>query len=79
MEQSLPQKMKAAALVGPGEFKYLPALFDVPVPQPGQVLIKVECGSMVASDKHTMSGKYSKFIDYRYPMILGFEGSGVVI
>lgn len=34
---------------------------------------------MLASDKHTMSGKYSKFINYKYPMILGFEGSGTVI
>ncbi|CDW88723.1 zinc-binding dehydrogenase family protein [Stylonychia lemnae] len=71
--------MKAAALVAPGEFKYLPDYFDIPRPQPGEVLIKVEASCIVASDKHTMSGKYSKFINYKYPMILGFEGSGIVI
>ncbi|MCG8535433.1 MAG: hypothetical protein MI808_10090 [Pseudomonadales bacterium] len=51
----------------------------VPIPGPGQVLIKVSRGSMNPNDLYHIKGVYSSTFDYPYPRGVGFEGAGVVV
>ncbi|MEI1280428.1 zinc-binding dehydrogenase [Leptospira venezuelensis] len=90
MKKYLPQKMKAlrqlgplpeGALSDPNEIKkYLQlSLVDLPKPKPGQVLVKVNRGSMNPNDLYHIKGVYSSTLDYPYPRGVGFEGAGVVV
>lgn len=90
MKHILPRKMKAlrqlgplpdAALSDPNEIKkYLQlAEVDVPKPGPGQVLVKVNRGSMNPNDLYHIRGVYSSTLNYPYPRGVGFEGAGTVV
>ena len=50
--------MRAVQYKAKGEVDYADALFDVPVPGPGQVLIKVEASVINPSDIYMLQGHY---------------------
>ena len=90
MSHSLPKTMKAlrqhgpvpeAALADPDEIRKYVALEEVsvPIPGPGQVLVKVNRGSMNPNDLYHLKGVYSTTFDMPYPRGMGFEGAGVVV
>tara|TARA_B110000305_G_C18916861_1_gene393276 strand:+ start:114 stop:560 length:447 start_codon:yes stop_codon:yes gene_type:complete len=53
----------------------------VPVPQAGEVLIKVMCAPVNPSDLYCMKGMYDEFDLFKipYPNVPGWEGSGIVV
>lgn len=53
----------------------------IPVPQSGQVLIKVDCCPINPSDLYCMKGMYDDFdlMKFHYPTSPGWEGSGTVV
>lgn len=61
-----------------GEHVRLEAI-PVPVPGPGQVLVKISRASMNPNDLYHLKGVYSATFDYPYPRGMGFEGAGVVV
>ena len=69
--------MKAVVYTAPKEYSYSADLKEIPVPQSGQVLIKVECGVINPTDTYFLSGQYNGA--YAYPLVPGLEGSGTVI
>lgn len=69
--------MKAVIYTAPGEFSFSATTAKVPVPQNGQVLIRVECAPLNPSDIYFLQGNYSG--TYEYPLVAGGEGSGTVI
>jgi NADPH:quinone reductase len=71
------KKMKAVIYTAPKEYSYAADLKEIPVPQKGQVLIKVECGVINPTDTYFLSGQYNG--TYEYPLVPGLEGSGTVI
>jgi len=70
-----------SALLNSNQLQQYVSLKDVPVPipGPGQVLIKVSRGSMNPNDLYHIKGVYSSTFDYPYPRGVGFEGAGVVV
>jgi NADPH:quinone reductase-like Zn-dependent oxidoreductase len=52
---------------------------DVPVPQSGEVLVKIECSPINPSDLATLQGTYNSAQRQPLPSTAGFEGSGTVI
>lgn len=52
---------------------------DLPKPGPGQVLIKVNRGSMNPNDLFHIRGVYSATLNFPYPRGVGFEGAGTVV
>ncbi|TGM74467.1 oxidoreductase [Leptospira mtsangambouensis] len=90
MLYKIPKKMKALKQIGPlpeeflsnpNEIKKCLELIevDVPKPGPGQVLVKVNRGSMNPNDLYHIRGVYSSTLNYPYPRGVGFEGAGVVV
>ena len=90
MSSAIPATMKALRQFGPvpetaltdsAEISKYVELVEVPVPQPGsgQVLVKVNRGSMNPNDLYHIQGVYSSTVDYPYPRGMGFEGAGVVV
>ena len=69
--------MKAVIYTAPGEFSFSATTAKVPVPQSGQVLIRVECAPLNPSDLYFLQGNYAG--TYEYPLVPGGEGSGTVI
>ncbi|MDB4441664.1 alcohol dehydrogenase catalytic domain-containing protein, partial [Akkermansiaceae bacterium] len=65
--------MKVLELVAPSEF--VVSEKPKPVPQPGEVLIKVACCGICGSDVHGMDNSSGRRIP---PMIMGHEASGVI-
>jgi len=53
----------------------------VPVPESGEVLIKVEAAPVNPSDLYCLQGQYDDFDVFKntYPCVAGWEGSGVVV
>ena len=70
-----PEKMRCVNIKEKGEWEYT-AEKDRPKPKKGEVLIKVERGTIHVSDVNALKGKYEGFT---YPMTAGFEGSGTVV
>ncbi|TGM12999.1 oxidoreductase [Leptospira selangorensis] len=90
MKINLPRKMKAVRQIGPlpensisDPKEILKVLelteLDLPKPGPGQVLIKVNRGSMNPNDLYHIKGVYSSTLNYPYPRGVGFEGAGTVV
>jgi len=50
--------------------------FPKPVPQPGQLLIKVEASTINPSDRVSITGQY---MPTDLPAVKGFEGTGRVV
>ena len=53
---------------------------ELPVPEPGagQVLVRVEYAGVNPADWKTREGMLSRYIDYRFPFVLGFDLAGAV-
>lgn len=68
--------MKAIVLVESGA---KPTIAEIPVPQPGkgEVLVKMHASPINPSDLAFLTGDYG--IKKPYPVVPGFEGSGVVV
>ena len=75
--ESAKKYMKAVVLTGPSQYEYSATVKEIPVPQNGQVLIRVECGVINPTDTYFLAGKYHG--QYSYPLVPGIEGSGTVI
>ena len=71
--------MQAVYLAGPGKDNLEYGTVPKPKPGKGQVLIKVESVPINPSDIYAMEGKYSEFVDFDYPFVPGWEGSGTVV
>lgn len=67
--------MKAIILTAPGKFSL--QTVPVPVPQAGEVLVKIEASPINPSDGAFILGLYST--NKPYPTVPGFEGSGTVM
>jgi zinc-binding alcohol dehydrogenase/oxidoreductase len=65
--------MRALVLVGPGKIEWRE--YDIPVPAPGQALVKMKAASLNRRDEWIKEGKYPNI---RYGAILGSDGSGIV-
>jgi NADPH2:quinone reductase len=54
---------------------------DKPAPQPGEVLVELECAGVNFIDIYMRSGQYARSHTYKtpLPMTLGMEGGGVVV
>lgn len=52
---------------------------DVPVPGPGEVLVKIGRGTINPNELYHLQGVYSATKDIPFPRPLGFEGAGVVV
>lgn len=72
-----PSSMRAVVLEAPGPPEAL-QLRDVPVPvpEPGQVLIKVEAFGLNRSELHTRQGLAEGVV---FPRVLGIEATGLVV
>lgn len=53
---------------------------ELPIPQPGpgEVLVRIAYASVNPADWKTREGMLSKYIDYNFPFVLGFDLAGVV-
>ena len=69
--------MNAVLYNGPKDFEYKTKSVPIPIPQSGQVLVKVDYAPINPSDTYLLNGYYNG--DYDYPYIPGNEGSGTVI
>ena len=71
------QKMRAFVLHSPGDMRLEDR--DVPEPGPGEALVQLKAVGVCGSDVHYFRhGRIGSFI-VKEPMILGHEGSGVVV
>lgn len=71
-----PNKMRCVYLKERGQWEYTTEAMDKPKPKKGEILIKVERGTINPTDINALKGKYEGF---NYPMVAGFEGSGTVV
>jgi NADPH:quinone reductase-like Zn-dependent oxidoreductase len=70
--------MRALALLGPGD---APGLVDLtaPVPSTDEVLVAVQSSSINPHDRMVASGGARRYLEYRYPVILGTDFAGEVV
>ncbi len=71
-----PDKMRALVLHGAGEALRLEEVAR-PVPDPGQVLVRIAASPINPSDLSMLAGEYG--LGWPYPLIPGLEGSGQVV
>ena len=69
--------MKAFALT---DFDSAPAIMDLPTPDPspGQVRIRVRAAALNGIDVAVSSGLMRSMVHYRFPVVIGFDGAGIV-
>lgn len=71
--------MHAMVINGFGEADVLePGELPLPEPGPGEVRVAVACTSVNPADWKTRRGLLSKYIDYSFPFVLGFDLAGTV-
>jgi L-iditol 2-dehydrogenase len=77
MSITIPEKMKAIVLTGPGQHE----LQEIPVPKPGpfEVLSKVRAVAICGSDPEIFAGGLTGFWPPSYPFIAGHEWAGEVV
>lgn len=73
-QNSIPETMRAAILVAPGEPLQVQTI-RTPRARAGEVLVKVSACGLCHSDLHVMSGK----IPFPTPAVLGHEVSGTIV
>ncbi|MFI2186963.1 NAD(P)-dependent alcohol dehydrogenase [Streptomyces sioyaensis] len=74
---AIPATMRAAVLHGPGQLSIEER--PVPVPGPGEVLVRVEAVGTCGSDVHYYRhGRIGDFV-VREPLVLGHEAAGTVV
>ncbi len=70
------EKMKAIVLQKTGDLAHLKIeKMDIPVPKPGEVLIRIKASALNHRDLWIVKGLYAKI---KLPVILGSDGAGVV-
>lgn len=71
--------MRAIAMDGFGGPEVL-HMAELPKPQPGpgEVLVRVAYAGVNPADWKAREGKLSRYFDYRFPFVLGFDLSGIV-
>lgn len=74
---SIPRRMKAVVLTGPGEFHV--GEVDVPEPGPMEVLCRVDSVAICGTDPHIIEGHTKGRWPKGYPFIPGHEWAGVVV
>ena len=80
MDSKVEKKMRAVIYTAPGEYSYSEDTQPIPVPQRGQVLIRVEYSVINPTDIYLLKGLYKHpMIKFGYPYTPGFEGSGIVV
>jgi NADPH:quinone reductase-like Zn-dependent oxidoreductase len=69
--------MKALALT---DFDSPPVITDLPIPDPGagQVRIRVRAAALNGIDVAVSSGQMRSMVEYRFPVVIGFDGAGIV-
>ena len=69
--------MRAVAVLKVGE---VPRLMDLPkpVPQPGEVLVRLGAAGVNPLDWKIVDGQFMSQLPYVFPLILGVDGAGVV-
>jgi NADPH:quinone reductase-like Zn-dependent oxidoreductase len=69
--------MKALALT---DFDSPPVITDLPIPEPGagQVRIRVRAAALNGIDVAVSSGQMRSLVEYRFPVVIGFDGAGIV-
>ncbi|MGO3886610.1 MAG: alcohol dehydrogenase catalytic domain-containing protein, partial [Mycetocola sp.] len=74
---AVPEQMTASVLTGPGAISL--ETRAVPVPDPDQVLIRVDAVGVCGSDVHYYhEGRIGDFV-VESPMVLGHEAGGVIV
>lgn len=83
MVENRKKTQKAFVMTGPGGQRELKTDHPIPVPQKGEVLVKVECFPINPSDTYAFDGHMAaaapKEINVGYPFVPGWEGAGTVI
>ncbi len=51
---------------------------DIPKPGPGEVLIRIAYASVNPADWKCREGWLSRFFDYKFPFVVGFDAAGVI-
>lgn len=77
MAITIPAKMDALVLTGPGTFEV--RMEPVPQPGPGEVLCKIRAITICGSDPEIIRGDIAGFWPPHYPFIAGHEWSGEVV
>jgi NADPH:quinone reductase-like Zn-dependent oxidoreductase len=69
--------MKALALA---DFDSAPTVQEVPIPEPGsgQVRVRVRAAALNGFDAGVASGMVKGMADYRFPVVIGRDGAGIV-
>lgn len=71
--------MRAMVIHGFGGPEVLvPGEIEVPVPKPGEVLIRIAYASVNPADWKCREGWLSQFFDYKFPFVVGFDAAGIV-
>ena len=70
--------MRAYLLPEPGA---APRFAEVPVPEPahGEVLVRITASSVNPHDAMVASGAAARYMEYRYPVVLGSDVAGTVV
>jgi NADPH:quinone reductase-like Zn-dependent oxidoreductase len=50
-----------------------------PIPQPGEVLVRIHAASVNPLDSKIRAGEFKLFLPYRMPLVLGHDMAGVVV
>jgi NADPH2:quinone reductase len=71
--------MRAMVINGFGGPEVLqPEDIPMPVPKPGEVLIRVAYASVNPADWKCREGWLAQFFDYKFPFVVGFDAAGVI-
>ena len=76
---TVPERMRAVAIERVGGPEEL-CITELPTPQPGpgEVLVRVAYADVNPADWKCREGWLARYMDYRFPFVLGFDGAGIV-
>ena len=76
---TVPERMRAVAIERVGGPEEL-CITELPTPQPGpgEVLVRVAYADVNPADWKCREGWLTRYMDYRFPFVLGFDGAGIV-
>ncbi|MDB5397925.1 MAG: alcohol dehydrogenase [Rhodospirillales bacterium] len=71
--------MRAMVIHGFGGPEVLvPGEIEIPVPGPGEVLIRVAYASVNPADWKAREGWLSRYFEYKFPFVVGFDAAGLI-